>query len=131
MVVSLAPWAWTASTLQLFTALPSMRMVQAPHWAVSQPTWVPVSCRLSRRNSTSRVRDSTSAETGPPFTVRETEIFIDTPPRELRKSEMGELQGCETDSTPKKKSCQVRLFALVNRAAPGQIEHRARRKGAF
>jgi hypothetical protein len=76
MVVSVAPWACTASMLQLFIALPSTSTVQAPHCAVSQPTWVPVSCRLLRRNSTRRVLASTSAATGLPFTVSETDIFM-------------------------------------------------------
>ena len=51
----LAPSAWTASIVQLLTALPSTRTVHAPHWLVSQPTWVPVSPRSSRRNWTSSV----------------------------------------------------------------------------
>ena len=41
IVVTVAPSAWTASIVQLFTALPSTWTVQAPHWLVSQPTWVP------------------------------------------------------------------------------------------
>ena len=48
--------------------------VQAPHWAVSQPTWVPVSCRVSRSSCTSKVFSGTSAATGRPFTV--SSIFI-------------------------------------------------------
>ena len=47
MVISW-PSACTASTVQLFTALPSMSTVQAPHWLVSQPMWVPVRLRSSR-----------------------------------------------------------------------------------
>src|ERR1700694_2520832 len=43
IVVRLLPSAWTANIVQLFTALPSTRIVQAPHWLVSHPTWVPVS----------------------------------------------------------------------------------------
>src|SRR6185437_11002173 len=87
MVVTVVPCTWTARVLQLFTALPSINTVQAPHWAVSQPMCVPVSCMRSRRNSTSRVRGSISAETGLPFTVRETGIFIDTPPGTFGKVE--------------------------------------------
>ena len=49
IVVTSAPSAWSASSVQLFTALPSTRTVQAPHWLVSQPICVPVSPRLSRR----------------------------------------------------------------------------------
>src|SRR6185437_797688 len=47
-------------------------MTQAPHCEVSQPTWVPVSRRFSRRNCTSKVRASTSPVTGLPFTVMDT-----------------------------------------------------------
>jgi hypothetical protein len=42
MVVMSAPAAWAASILHDLTARPFMMTVQAPHWAVSQPTWVPV-----------------------------------------------------------------------------------------
>ena len=37
IVVTLAPSAWTASIVQLFTAWPSTWTVHAPHWLVSQP----------------------------------------------------------------------------------------------
>jgi hypothetical protein len=52
-------------------ARPFMWTVQAPHCAVSQPTWVPVSCSVSRRNWTSNVRESTVLVTALPLTVRE------------------------------------------------------------
>jgi hypothetical protein len=42
MVVTLLPDAWPASTVHDFTARPSIWTTQAPHWLVSQPTWVPV-----------------------------------------------------------------------------------------
>ena len=42
MVTISAPLACIARMLQLFTALPFMWIVQAPHCAVSQPTCVPV-----------------------------------------------------------------------------------------
>src|SRR3954447_21548325 len=61
----------TASVVHDLTALPSRWTTQAPHCEVSQPTWVPVSRRFSRRNCTSRVRGSTLAFTGLPFTIRE------------------------------------------------------------
>src|ERR1700745_4096002 len=61
----------TASVVQDFTALPSRCTTQAPHCEVSQPTWVPVRRRFSRRNWTRRVRGSTFALTGLPFTIRE------------------------------------------------------------
>src|SRR5712691_12146003 len=72
MVVTLAPSTYHAKTVQAFTALPSTCTTQAPHCEVSQPTWVPVRRRFSRRNCTSRVRGSMSAVTGLPFTVSDT-----------------------------------------------------------
>ena len=69
MVSTSAPSALSAKTAQLFTETPSRWMTQAPHWLVSQPTWVPVSPSVSRRNSTRRVRPSTSPVTAWPFTV--------------------------------------------------------------
>src|SRR5215471_1352725 len=69
MVVTLAPSTCQAKTVQDFTALPSTCTTQAPHCEVSQPTWVPVSRRCSRRYCTSSVRGSTSPVTGFPFTV--------------------------------------------------------------
>src|SRR5712672_3828910 len=71
MVLTSCPSAITASVVQDLTALPSRCTTQAPHCEVSQPTWVPVSRRFSRRNCTSRVRGSTLALTGLPFTIRE------------------------------------------------------------
>src|SRR5207302_10859434 len=71
MVLTSCPSAITTSVVQAFTALPSRCTTQAPHCEVSQPTWVPVSRRFSRRNCTSRVRGSTLPVTGLPFTMRE------------------------------------------------------------
>src|SRR5260221_1328737 len=62
MVVTARPSAWTAKSEHDFTAAPSSRTVQAPHWLVSQPTWVPVSPSTSRRKWTSRTRDSISRD---------------------------------------------------------------------
>src|ERR1700678_453543 len=61
----------TANVVQDLTALPSRCTTQAPHCDVSQPTWVPVSRRFSRRNWTNRVRGSILALTGLPFTIIE------------------------------------------------------------
>jgi hypothetical protein len=41
-VVTEPPSAWTASTAQDFTLVPSSRTVQVPQLEVSQPTGVPV-----------------------------------------------------------------------------------------
>ena len=70
MVVTSAPSAWTASTLQDFTLVPSRWTVHAPQLLVSQPTTVPVLPSFSRRYCTSSIRGSTSSETWTPSTVR-------------------------------------------------------------
>src|SRR5215467_264813 len=75
MVVMSAPSTCQAKTVQAFTALPSTCTTQAPHCDVSQPTWVPVRRRFSRRNCTSRVRGSTSPVTALPFTVIATAVM--------------------------------------------------------
>ncbi len=49
MVVTAAPSACTASTVQLFTLTPSSSTVQAPQLEVSQPTGVPPSPSRSLR----------------------------------------------------------------------------------
>src|SRR4029077_18641282 len=72
MVVTFVPSACQANIVHALTALPSTWTTQAPHCEVSQPTWVPVSRRPSRRYWTSRVRASASAVTALPFTVIET-----------------------------------------------------------
>src|SRR6516164_8118997 len=77
MVVTLEPEACPASTVQDFTARPSIWTTQAPHWLVSQPTCVPVRFRWSRRTWTRSVRSSTSTETALPFTVS---LTVDTYP---------------------------------------------------
>ena len=50
-----APSAWTANIVQDFTATPVHMHDAGAALRVSQPTWVPVRCELSRRNSTSSV----------------------------------------------------------------------------
>src|SRR3954465_8826486 len=69
MVVTLDPAAWPANTVQDLTARPSIWTTQAPHWLVSQPTWVPVRLRFSRSRWTRSVLSSTVAETDLPLTV--------------------------------------------------------------
>src|SRR6516225_4796503 len=71
------PSACSASKVQDLTASPSTWTTQAPHWLVSQPTCVPVRPSCSRNNCTKRVRPSTVAETGLPFTVRVTVFCIE------------------------------------------------------
>ena len=48
-VVTSAPSAWAASTVQLFTLSPSTTTVHAPQEVVSQPMFVAVSPHVSRR----------------------------------------------------------------------------------
>src|SRR5260370_25119216 len=71
MVLTSWPSAITARVVADLTGLPARWTTQAPHCEVSQPTWVPVRRRFSRRNWTSRVRGSILAFTGLPFTIRE------------------------------------------------------------
>src|ERR1051325_11057764 len=76
MVRTLAPSACTASSVQDLIASPLTCTTQAPHWLVSQPTWVPVRPSCSRSSCTSSVRPSTVAEAGLPLTVRFTVVCI-------------------------------------------------------
>ena len=69
MVSTLAPSHCTASIRQPRTISPSTRTVQAPQTPCSQPTWLPVSARSSRRKSTSVLRASTRLVTVSPLTV--------------------------------------------------------------
>ena len=72
IVLTSAPSACTARTVQLLTASPSRCTVHAPQLVVSQPTWVPVRPRVSRSRCTSSSRGSTSTSCCWPFTVRRT-----------------------------------------------------------
>ena len=75
MVVICAPSAWTASRVQDFTARPFRSIVQAPHWLVSQPTWVPVRPASSLMKCTRSIRGSTSWELLTPLIVIVTLVF--------------------------------------------------------
>src|SRR6516165_3876615 len=75
MVVTFAPSTCQTKTVQDLTALPLTCTTQAPHCEVSQPTWVPVSRRFSRKYCTRRVRGSTSPVTALPFTVNATAVM--------------------------------------------------------
>src|ERR1700733_3023388 len=56
---------------------PSTRTVHAPHWPRSHPFLVPVSCRRSRKRSSSVTRgSSSSASRRAPLTVRLMERFM-------------------------------------------------------
>ena len=69
IVVTSWPAAWTASIRHERTGLPSTMTVHAPQTPCSQPTWVPVRSRSSRRKSASVLRASTEPLRGAPFTV--------------------------------------------------------------
>src|SRR5215467_897142 len=75
MVVTFAPSTERVSTVQDFVATPFTWTTQAPHCEVSQPTWVPVRRRFSRKYCTRRVRGSTSPVTALPFTVNATAVM--------------------------------------------------------
>src|SRR5262252_2591121 len=94
--MTLAQSICQTKTVQAFTALPSTCTTQAPHWDVSQPTWVPVSRRFSRRNCTSRVRGSTSPVTALPFTVSATAdmtLLLEIRPKTSFFAPTGETDG--------------------------------------
>src|SRR5215472_16349014 len=84
------PSACIANSVHDLTASPSTCTTQAPHWLVSQPTCVPVRPSCSRNSCTKRVRPSTVAETGLPFTVRLTVFCIDT---SLHRSQLPSRDG--------------------------------------
>src|SRR5438552_3847379 len=78
IVVTAAPSHWAASSRQARALQPSTRTVQAPHTPCSQPTWVPVRPRSSRRKSLSARRASTSRSTASPLTVSRTRALMAT-----------------------------------------------------
>ncbi len=69
MVVTCAPATLPIGTAQERTARPSTCTVQAPHWAMPQPNFVPVSPISSRSAHNSGISSSTSSTWGVPFTV--------------------------------------------------------------
>ena len=56
MVVTVEPSACTANTVHDLTLRPSMSTVHAPHWLVSQPTWVPVRIELLAQEAEQQAR---------------------------------------------------------------------------
>ena len=70
------PSAWTAKMVHDLALRPSTSTVHAPHWLVSQPTWVPVKFNCSRRKWTSSIRGSTCAVRRLPFTVMDTRVIV-------------------------------------------------------
>src|SRR2546422_6910542 len=77
MVVTSSPAARDTAATQDRTASPSRCTVQAPHCAMPQPYFVPVSPRFSRRTQSRGVAGSTSRSTRRLFTLKE---IISTPP---------------------------------------------------
>src|ERR1700716_1857563 len=78
IVVTWAPSAWTAKTVQDFTLWPSSSPVQAPQLLVSDPTCVPGSPASSRMYCTSSSRGSTSCSCLVPLMVTATLRLIAT-----------------------------------------------------
>src|SRR6188474_2980095 len=74
MVVSRCPSACTASIRQDRAGSPSTRIVQAPHTPCSQPACVPVRPMVSRRQSSSVERGSTSTSIVLPLTCNSTRM---------------------------------------------------------
>src|SRR6185437_438176 len=72
MVVISRPWASMASTEQEYTALPSIKTVQAPQVPRSHTRLAPVSSNLSRSASSSVTRGSNCAFSFLPLTLRDT-----------------------------------------------------------
>ena len=72
----LAPLALGARSRQLFTALPSTRIVQAPQLPVSQPTFVPIRFNCSRNTSAKVHHGSTNTSSSIPFTLNLMTCFI-------------------------------------------------------
>src|SRR3954452_20146931 len=71
MVVIFLPLETALSgTWQERVATPSMCTVQAPHWAMPQPYFVPVRPKVSRSTHNSGVRGSAFAWTDFPWTLR-------------------------------------------------------------
>src|SRR5207249_4912501 len=96
IVVTAAPSHCTASSRQARALQPSRSTVQAPHTPCSQPTWVPVSPRSSRRKSLSERRGSISRSTTTPLTVRRTPMATyDSVPRNVPLLEVRALHGVD------------------------------------
>src|SRR5215471_14579879 len=81
MVVIELPAAADTATLHDRVARPSMRTVQAPHWAMPHPYLVPVSFNESRSTHSSGVSGSTSTLCAMPLTI--SEIDMRPPPVRL------------------------------------------------
>src|SRR5215813_1750740 len=69
MVVTDLPSTMDIGVAQARVACPSICTVQAPHWAMPHPNFVPVSLRCSRSTQSSGVSGSASTVTALPLTV--------------------------------------------------------------
>ena len=100
MVVIVVPVACTASIRHDRTGSPSRSTVHAPHTPCSQPRWVPVRPRSSRRKSASVLRASATASRAlAPLTVTSTSQTCRSSPRPARSARrLGRAPGAR--STP-------------------------------
>src|SRR5262249_20076364 len=76
MVVTDLPSTMDIRVAQARVACPSVCPVQAPHDAMPQPNFVPVSLRCSRRTQSSGVLGSTPSSLRTPLTVKATMRFL-------------------------------------------------------
>ena len=72
-----APSAWTASSMQLFTATPSRWIVQAPQLPVSQPMCVPGQLEVVADEVDEQPAGSTSRSYSSPLTSTEIDALVD------------------------------------------------------
>src|SRR5262249_31320202 len=107
------PPAMAASTVHDFTGSPSSHTAQAPQLLVSQPQWVPVNPRWSRRKCTSSRRPSISRVTGSPLTLLET--FTSAP----RKGPDARAPQCPTGQLAGEVALVLDAAALVGRWRAG------------
>src|SRR3989442_10720985 len=93
MVVTRFPAAAATGITQERTAVPSRCTVQAPHWAMPHPNFVPVRPRLSRSTHRSGVSGVTSTDWRLPLTVKTIGGMTHSGRRGSRKLVLGRGRG--------------------------------------
>src|SRR6202035_482761 len=79
MVVTARSRTAPTGSMQDRTGLPSICTVQAPHWAMPQPNFVPVMPRMSRRPQSRGMSGGASNDFGSPLIVRVVAIRTSNP----------------------------------------------------